>query len=174
MPSNQVVYKTTTRVAISMLLRLIPNGQLLPSVTFKVAFKQGLPDGVGIPQGWASQLHIVLQDDLEAPECIHALDKAAWGVSLLQEVTFNVALRIINCTFVDGTRLDWPMLDRGCLHTLYSVLDKINSSFLAAEQERETEYAREVASQPVLPRSVSPVKPSKHKRSRSFLMSLVA
>ena len=162
----------------TMILRLIPPNPSQPSITFQVGFKPILPDGVSIPQGWSTQLQRVLQDELETPECIHALDKAAWGVSLLRDVSFNASQRMITCFFVDGSRMDWPILDPRCLRTLHSVIQDVNTSFHASEQERERERGDRTRDVGFFPfsRPSTPVcsKPKTHKRSRSFLMTLVS
>lgn len=160
-----------------MLLRLVPPNPTQLSVTFSVAYKPTLPPSIVIPPGWATQLQKVMQDDLDPPACLHALDKAAWGVSLLQEVTFNAALRTVKCIFVDGSRMDWPILDSQCLHTLHGVLQDVNTSCHAADQERDRGRTKDISSFPFSrPSSPAPTagKQKQHKRSRSFLMTLVA
>ena len=161
-----------------MLLRLIPPNPSQLTVTFSVAFKQQLPDGVAIPPGWATQLQKVMGEELEMPECQYALDKAAWGVSLLQEVTFNAALRIIDVVFVDGSSQSWRITESKCLHMLRGVIQDVNTSCHSADQERDhRDRTKDIGFFPFSrPSSPAPSngKPKQHKRSRSFLMTLVA
>ncbi|KAH8112842.1 hypothetical protein DFH11DRAFT_1728193 [Phellopilus nigrolimitatus] len=154
-----------------MLLRLVP-APPLPTVLFTLAFPN-LPDGVPFPQNWSAQLQHVLQDDLEMPNCIHALDKSAGVACLLHEVSFCVFTRTVVCVFIDGSRSDWPLLDDRCVDALKEVLDEVNESTVAAEMEARR--AR-VASMPPPTRPASPIpaKLSKHKKSRSLLMTIVA
>lgn len=111
------------------------------------------------------------------PACHYALDKAAWGVSLLQEVNFNAELRVVNCTFVDGSTQSWRISDSKCLRTLRGVIQDVNTSCHAADQERDRDRPKDMGffsfSRPSSP-APSASKPKQHKRSRSFLMTLVA
>ena len=63
-----------------------------------------------------------------------------------------------------------------CIAALEAVLADVHEAALSnefeqRERERERERARQVAS-PAPSRPVSPVKPTKHKRTKSFLMCL--
>ncbi|KAI5117683.1 hypothetical protein M0805_003473 [Coniferiporia weirii] len=152
-----------------MLLRLIPDAPL-PTVLFTLAF-QNLPDHVPFPVNWTNQLQHVLQDDLEMPNCVHALDRSAWAISLLHEVNFVVPARMISCLFVDGTRAEWPISDERCLGALLSVVGDVSESAEALEMEQNRAKA---LAMPPMTRPASPAKPYKHKKSRSILMTLVA
>lgn len=151
-----------------MLLRLIPDTSF-PTVLFTLTFTN-LPDVVPFPQNWQLQLQQLLQEELEMPDCIHALDKSVWATCLLHEVSFNIVSKTISCRFVDETCLDWSIADDRCIQILQSVLADVNESSCDIEREK--------ARQPVPPtppsRPSSPMKVTKHKKSRSILMSLVA
>ncbi|THH05942.1 hypothetical protein EW145_g4428 [Phellinidium pouzarii] len=154
-----------------MLLRLIPEPPL-PTVLFSLAFPN-LPDTVPFPVNWTNQLQHALQDELELPDCIHALDKSAWAVCLLHEVNFCAFNKSVSCLFVDGTRMDWQIEDDRCMDALQAVIDDVNESAVAVDMEKNR--ARVIAAPPPPPvRPASPAKMSKHKKSRSLLMTLVA
>lgn len=153
-----------------MLLRLVPE-QSCPTVLFTLAFTN-LPDSVPFPQNWSAQLQGILQDELELPNCIHALDKSVWASVLLHEVLFCMASRTISCSFIDGTRKEWPMANEKFITALQNVLEDVTESGIASEMEAHR--ARVIAEQAEKSRSTSPVKVQRHKRSRSILMTIVA
>lgn len=152
-----------------MLLRLIPDPPH-PAILFTLAFTN-LPESVPFPANWAQQLQYVLHDELEMPTCVHALDKAAWAVCLLHEVNFCVFSRTIQCIFVDGTRLDLPLEDQGCLDALQTVIMDVQESTIVGEIEQRRARA---LSAPAAVRPTVPNKLMRHKKTRSFFASFFA
>ena len=157
-----------------MKLCLIPRPPL-PTVLFVLTFPKQ-HHSVPLPANWTAQLQHILECELDAPQEILALDKSVWAVSLLNEVTFSLAAEIVTCHFVDGSRLAIPIRNPDCIAALEAVLADVHEAALSnefeqRERERERERARQVAS-PAPSRPVSPVKPTKHKRTKSFLMCL--
>ncbi|TFK52943.1 hypothetical protein OE88DRAFT_1643673 [Heliocybe sulcata] len=117
--------------------------------------------------------------ELELPGSIHALDKSAWVVCVLQEVTFDLCAETITCVFVDGQREEWPIVGgtaNRCVKALESVLNDVNSS--AKENEKERSAGVEENQHHSRQSSTNTIKPTdgpvKHKKQRSLLMSLVA
>ena len=161
-----------------MLLRLVPE-QPHPTILFTLAFNN-LPDGLPFPASWTAQLQNILHDELEMPQCIHALDKGAWAAVLLHEVTFSIPARRVSVLFVDGTNAEWPMEDKKLEMSLKEVMDDVSESSVAAEMEQRRAQAIQAAAQAQAAQERMPVTPSpvpsrgKHKKSRSLLMSLVA
>ncbi|EJD01890.1 uncharacterized protein FOMMEDRAFT_141122 [Fomitiporia mediterranea MF3/22] len=161
-----------------MLLRLVPEPPL-PTILFTLAFGN-LPDGVPFPPSWTAQLQHILHDELELPQCIHALDKAVWAACLLHEVTFSVAAQSVSVIFVDGTSTEWPLADEKLEKALREVMEDVGESSVAAEMEQRRAQAIQVAAEAQAAQERMPASPSappakgKHKKSRSLLMSLVA
>ncbi|KAL5497847.1 hypothetical protein ACEPAH_2778 [Sanghuangporus vaninii] len=161
-----------------MLLRLVPE-QPHPTILFTLAFNN-LPDGLPFPAAWTAQLQQILHDELEMPQCIHALDKAAWATCLLHEVTFSMPARRVSAMFVDGTNAEWPLEDEKLNASLKKVMDDVSESSVAAEMEQRRAQAIQAAAQAQAAQERMPPTPTpmpvrgKHKKSRSLLMSLVA
>src|SRR5262245_38571405 len=103
-----------------MLIRLIPTTPL-PTVLFTISFPNPPPD-IQIPESWNLQIQTLSYDDLETPRLMHALDKSAAFPTLLKEVLFDVPASIVSCSFVDGSREEWPLMDRRCLEMLAGVV----------------------------------------------------
>ncbi|KAL5514689.1 hypothetical protein ACEPAG_2005 [Sanghuangporus baumii] len=161
-----------------MLLRLVPE-QPHPTILFTLAFNN-LPDGLPFPTAWTAQLQQILHDELEMPQCIHTLDKAAWATCLLHEVTFSMPARRVSAMFVDGTNAEWPLEDGRLNAALKEVMDDVSESSVAAEMEQRRAQAIQAAAQAQAAQERMPPTPTpmpvkgKHKKSRSLLMSLVA
>lgn len=155
-----------------MLLRLIPLSPL-PTVLFTLTFP-ALPDSAGFPQAWALQIQNLLQNELEMPNFIHAFDKSVWAVSLLHEVTFSIQTMSVTCVFVDGARIGWYLGEEEFVK-LHSVVEDVNEAAVASDMERERMKERErLAHSPQPSRAVSPARTTKHRKSRSLLMAIVA
>ncbi|KAG6844023.1 hypothetical protein H0H87_010532 [Tephrocybe sp. NHM501043] len=158
-----------------MLLNVVPpvNSAQLCAVVFSVVFEN--LDPLPNPSTWTSQLHNLRLDELEVPVSVHALDKSVGIISLLEEVTFDLSTNIISCHFVDGSMERWPLEGAQCIKVLESVVRDVNES-LAIEREMEEEknrgreYERRAHEAPLPPI----VKPTRHKKQRSLLMTLVA
>ncbi|KZT26185.1 hypothetical protein NEOLEDRAFT_1177964 [Neolentinus lepideus HHB14362 ss-1] len=161
-----------------MLIRLVPQPPS-PTVLFTLSFPS-LAQSLPPPPSWHLQLQRLATSELELPASMHALDKSAWVVCVLQEVTFDLCAETITCVFVDGQREEWPIVGgtaNRCVKALESVLDDVNSSARENEKERVTSveenhqpHSRQVSSSSVNSNSA----PVKHKKQRSLLMSLVA
>ena len=159
-----------------MKLCLIPRAPL-PTVLFTLTFPKHR-DGVALPPSWNAQLQHVMECELDLPRDVLALDKSVWAVSLLNEVTFSMVSESVTCTFVDGSRLILPIRNPNCIASLEEVLADVHEAALSSdfeqrerERERERERARQIVS-PVPTRPASPAKPTKHKRTKSILMTL--
>lgn len=151
-----------------------------PTVLFSITY-QNLPDELSNPLAWTSLLSSLNVDSLEIPLFTHALDRASWMPSILEEVTFNTSLMNVHCTFVDGHAEEWPLSSTSCLDALTSVLNDVTLSSEVADMEREKEREkrirakqRELARQQSLNSPPATVKVKGHRKSRSLLMSLVS
>lgn len=153
-----------------MLIRLIPPAPE-PTVLFTLTFPP-LPADIPFPQNWAAQLQHLSAQDLELPGCIHALDVAVGLSARLHEVVFDLNDMSVSCTFVDGVREVWGIdRDTACLAKLRTVVEDVcESAGETPRQEPKLEPTR-MALEPAAP---TPVKPTKHKKQRSLLMTLVA
>lgn len=87
----------------------------------------------------------------------------------------------ICCLFVDGSSEKWPLAAPGCLKALESVFRDVDMSSAPAQTEREREKERERLKQELarqqrqfLNSPPTTVKVTKHKKSRSLLMSFVS
>jgi hypothetical protein len=109
--------------------------------------------------------------ELPGPAGLHALDKAAGLVNIMEEVTFNMNTLRVNCAFLDGSKEEWPLMDTACMYALETVLFDVNEGAVEAERERRI---LEAASRPPSPPVVSAQKFTKHKKQRSILMTLVS
>lgn len=159
-----------------MLIKVVPGGDY-STILFAVTF-QDLPDGLPQPVSWSNQLHSLVQDDLEVPDNIHALDKAVWITCVLNEVCFNTSTLTVSCQFIDGHVEEWPLIGAEVLAQLEDVLFDVNESALETDREREREIAKAREQERRRSESLNSPPPSvkvtRHKKSRSLLMSLVA
>jgi hypothetical protein len=181
-----------------MQLRIIPPPPL-PNVLFHLSFSN-LPPTVLIPNNWLSQLDVLNEHDLEAPGPVagmHALDRAACLVNLLEEVVFDVPNGLITCSFLDGAREEWALGTDGCDEALQRVMEDVHEATLEKQREEAlatAAAAREEAAKAPLPpvevekkdtsREATLPPPAtsssaqgwrpKHKKQRSSLMSFVA
>lgn len=156
-----------------MLIRLLPDPPH-PTILFAVTF-QNPPEDLALPWSWSTQLNALSLDDLELPQLVHSLDKAAGLVSILDQVSFNTPSKSISARFVDGSLHEWP-LQPGCLKLLDSVLDDVNESASETERERERLKIQQGRSKEEdnLSSPPSSLKAKGHRKQRSLLMSLVA
>ncbi|KAF9030341.1 hypothetical protein BDZ89DRAFT_949824 [Hymenopellis radicata] len=161
-----------------MLIKLLAPAH--PTVLFAITY-QNLPDELYNPVAWTILLNSLSADNLEPPKFIHALDKATWVPSILQEITFNVTTLTVSCLFVDGTCEEWPLMSPACLKALDSVLSDVNMSSAESERERERERHKEKLKQTELARQQSLNSPpttvkvtGKHKKNRSLLITFVS
>ena len=152
-----------------MLLRLIPEPPV-PTILFSLDFFNP-NDTIPIPAFWGSQLHLVVQDELEMPPSLLGLDKAAWSVALLKEVNFNIVTRMISIVFADNAVKEWYLEDVNLLQALNSILDVVRESSVAAEMEQAR--ARALSTPPSRPGTPSS-QVKRHRKSRSLFQSIVA
>jgi hypothetical protein len=152
-----------------MLLRLTPNGPQ-PTIVFTLSFG-ALPGNLPVPQSWVHEMNRLAADDLElpGPQSLLSLDKSTGLMNVLQEVTFDLPELQAACLFVDGHRVEW-MLNSECLAWLEDILADVEEASIEAERERREAEARIISAPP----PTSGARPSKHKKQRSLLMSLVA
>ncbi|KAG6808728.1 hypothetical protein H0H92_003090 [Tricholoma furcatifolium] len=163
-----------------MLVNVVPAANArLSAVVFSVTFED-LDSQVPIPSTWTAQLNNLRIDELEVPTLIHALDKAAGIIALLEEITFDLSTKVISCHFVDGSVEQWALTEERCVQALERVVRDVNESSLAIEREiaeekrqRERELERRRNSDAPLPLT-STRQPTRHKKQRSLLMTLVA
>lgn len=133
-----------------------------------------------IPANWVNQLNQLAADELElpGPAGMHALDKSAGLLSIIEEVTFNLSTLRITCAFYDGSRQDWPLMETECMYALESVLFDVSEATNEAERERREEAKAKARARPPSPPPLPVTTPSprvvKHKRQRSLLMSIVS
>jgi len=158
-----------------MLINVIPNSKATQSaVVFSVVFEDLEPE-LPNPQSWTSQLQCLQRDGFEVPKAIHALDKSAGIVSLLQDITFDLSTMVISCQFVDGSSEQWPLPGEGCLDALQKILRDVNESSLEIDRELQREKEKEREREHRFSEFASPAgKTTRHKRQRSLLMTLVA
>jgi hypothetical protein len=151
-----------------MLIRLNPHGSQ-PAHVFTLSFGP-LRDDLPIPNAWAYELQRLAADGIQqpSPSGLLALDKSVGLMNVLQEVTLDVPGLTVTCLFIDGHRHDW-MMDAACVAFLENILADIDEMYLESERERRSLESKErVASES------SDSRPTKHKKQRSLLMSLVA
>jgi hypothetical protein len=160
-----------------MLIKLLPTHPSHPTVLFGITFESCLPEGVQVPISWTSQQALLLADSLELPKYIHALDAASIFPCLLEEVVFDIQLLLISCRFIDGSCVEWSLMDSKCLTSLENVLRDVTESTREVE-EPEREGTKEKEKREELPELLnsppSTIKGTRHKKQRSLLMSLVA
>ncbi|KAI0943582.1 hypothetical protein AcW1_002716 [Taiwanofungus camphoratus] len=158
-----------------MIINLIPSDAQGPHVYFRVNFNEPC-ETVPLPAGWITQLQCLQMDELEMPGSVHALDKASWLTAVIDELVFDLASQTVCCTLIDGPRMQWSMTQGACLRALDDVLADVAQS--AAELERERTpppfKAESSRGEQVAPLELPPAKPTKHKKQRSLLSSLVA
>lgn len=163
------------------MLRILPP-EPLPNVLFSISFSN-LPSGLVVPQSWMNQLELLGAEDLEMPgpsAGMHALDKAACLVNLLQEVVFDVQLQVISCVFLDGTREEWPLAGQSCQEALQNVLLDVHEAGVERERERNMSIKPQPpipTSDPVMslpPPTIQALTRPKHKKQRSSIMSFVS
>ncbi|KAF5386642.1 hypothetical protein D9615_002035 [Tricholomella constricta] len=148
----------------------------LSAVVFSVIFEDLAPE-LANPPLWTNLLQVLRRDELEIPESIHAFDKAAGIICLLEEVTFDLSTKVISCQFLDGSTEQWPFAGTRCAKALERIVLDVNESSLDIEREREQEKQREREKERKRLESISPsstIKVSRHKKQRSLLMTLVA
>ncbi|CAK5280370.1 unnamed protein product, partial [Mycena citricolor] len=120
-------------------------GSVPPTILFALNFPD-LPPSLPIPPAWSMQLGRLAADDLEAPPSLHALDRAAGIPSLLSEVLFDLPVRRVTCTFLDGKIEDWELGDK-CEQMLKRVIEDVEESGRVDDRARhwqkvETERAQ--------------------------------
>ena len=115
---------------------------------------------------------------MPGPAGVHALDKAAGLTSIIEEVTFDMSTLRVSCSFLDGSRQEWPLMDTECMYALESVVFDVSEAATETERERRESEARMRPPSPLPPPpplvASSAPRVIKHKRQRSILMSLVA
>ncbi|KAF9463243.1 hypothetical protein BDZ94DRAFT_1282602 [Collybia nuda] len=123
-----------------------------------------------IPPAWQNLLHALKQDDLNEPETLFNLDKGVGITTLLEVITFDVPTMTVCCVFTDGSTEEWPLIEENCLRLIDAVARDVNEATLDREMEEDVQKEKEYVGNlpPVIAR------PSRHKRQRSLLMSLVA
>ncbi len=158
-----------------MLIQVVPNSPN-PTVLFAIEFNN-LLEHLPTPPAWLYQLQCLSLDDLDPPNCIHALDKAASVACLVQKLTFDIPTLTVSCAFVDGLVEEWPLMGAGCLRALEGVVDDVNDSSVEVEREKERERVEQERERKRIQSLNSPpssIKVTRHKKQRSLLMSLVA
>ncbi len=119
-----------------MLIKLLT--PVHPTILFGMTYRD-LPVELDKPLAWRLLFVSIIVDKLDPPEFIHALDKATWIPSILQEITFNVATLTVSCLFVDGSCEEWPVVSPACLEALQSVISDMTLSLVETEKELEQE-----------------------------------
>ncbi|KAH9944899.1 hypothetical protein B0H21DRAFT_436235 [Amylocystis lapponica] len=149
-----------------MLIHLIPR-QSHPTIFYSVS----LPDPcerVQMPAGWSAQLQRLHADEIDIPNTVFALDAATWLTAVIHDVTFDLPGGTVSCSFIDGQGVQWPLVGE-CIDALEQVVADVIQA--TAEKERESAPpAPLVQPEPSVPEQ----KPTKHKKQRSLLMSLVS
>ncbi|KAF8061752.1 hypothetical protein FPV67DRAFT_1563995 [Lyophyllum atratum] len=162
-----------------MLINILPpvEDANIAAVVFAVIFED-LSDDLSFPPSWLNKLQNLQHDELELPKVIHALDKAASIICLLESVTFDLSTRVISAQFLDGSVDQWPLAAASCVATLERIVFDVNESSLAIEQEQEREKEeREREKERKRLESIPPpssMKVTRHKKQRSLLMTFVA
>lgn len=179
-----------------MLLKLIP-ALSEPTIHFSLSFAD-LPDNLPTPPAWTAQLAQLMHEDLETPTTLHSLDRSAGVTSLLEEVELDLAIGEVRCRFIDGNIERWGFWDGMASNSLLNwdgsdqygkrltaalerIIKDVNESTLEDERVvREREWAKKRAERTRSVSSVTavsitkPGKASRHKKSRSFFMSIVS
>ena len=184
-----------------MLIKLIPLHPH-PTVLFTLAFTLQHPQHLPLPNAY-HQLLQTLQSStpaLDTPNTLCALDRATWMVECLAEVIIDLNTETVRCIWVDEAIDEWQLASNvnqeqyeECLRQLQSVLHDVDTSGEEAERERMREewevryhamaqahaeaqqaYANAQTQAALAAAAAPPVKPTKHKKQRSLLMTLVA
>lgn len=151
-----------------MLIQLQPaSTSLAPAVMHTVSWPQ-YNENYLIPATWQNLLQALKQDDLDEPETLFNLDKGVGITTLLDVVTFDVPSMTVSCVFADGSTEEWPLIEEKCVRLIEAVAQDVNEAQL--EREMENDVEKELVAN--LPPAI--VRPARHKRQRSLLMSLVA
>ncbi|KAG5641996.1 hypothetical protein DXG03_003796 [Asterophora parasitica] len=160
-----------------MLVNIVPPtaDAHLSAVVFSVIFEDLAPK-LPNPPVWTNLLQNLRRDELEVPESMHAFDRAAGIICLLEEVTFDLSTQIISCQFVDGSTEQWSFAGTQCVKALQRIVLDVNESSLDIEREREMERQKEREMERKRLESISPpsAKVTRHKKQKSLLMTLVA
>lgn len=153
-----------------MLIQLQPaSTPSVPAVMHTVSWPQ-YNENYLIPATWQNLLQALKQDDLDEPETLFNLDKAVGITTLLDVVTFDVPSMTVSCVFTDGSTEEWPLIEGNCVRLIEAVAQDVNDAQLEREMENDMEKEKERVAN--LPPVI--VRPARHKRQRSLLMSLVA
>ncbi|KAG5650980.1 hypothetical protein H0H81_010327 [Sphagnurus paluster] len=159
-----------------MLVQIVPQtaDAHLSAVVFAVVFEDLEPD-LPNPLSWTTLLQNLRRDELEIPARVHALDKSAGIISLLEDVTFDLSTNAISCRFLDGSVEHLPFAGARCVKALQRIILDVNESSLHIDREREEEKMRELEKERKrLELTSPPTKVTRHKKQRSLLMTLVA
>ncbi|PVG03721.1 hypothetical protein CPB86DRAFT_304328 [Serendipita vermifera] len=167
-----------------MQLQLIP-----PAPHPTVLFSFTLPDlqsALPLPIAYATQLQLLLTTEVDHPPSPYALDKAAWGVYLMEMVTydFTPAKSRVEVRMIDGSIIRWDM--QGEEQMLARVMIDVEASKNEAERERRDELRlataastsslylplTNAASLSMLDNNAS--RPQSHRRSKSLFNSLLS
>jgi hypothetical protein len=149
-------------------------------------FFHNLKHGLDTPAYWSMQLDVLDAQGLESPGTagMHALDKAACLVNMLEGVDFDMANNKVVCTFLDGSKEEWPLSGGSVRDALGKVVADVVD--VKAERERErmalvrAKQSRDLPPLPPKSQSLLPI-PSiqamvgpRHKKQRSSIMSFVS
>ncbi|CAG8766081.1 3462_t:CDS:1, partial [Acaulospora colombiana] len=172
---------------LAMQLQLIP-----PAPHPTVLFSFTLPDlqsALPLPVAYAAQLQLLLTTDVDPPPSPYALDKAAWGVYLMEMVTYDFTPPTprVEVRMIDGSVIRWDM--QGEEQMLARVMIDVEASKNEAERERRDELrvaATASASSMYLPltnaaslslldnNAPGSSRPQPHRRSKSLFNSLLS
>ncbi|KAH7928844.1 hypothetical protein BV22DRAFT_171252 [Leucogyrophana mollusca] len=157
-----------------MLIRLLPTS-LHPTILYTISFPTQVPN-LPLPPAWSAQLHLLTSVwHLEPPSNIHALDKSAWLVAVVHEVLFDLPSKAVGINFVDGLSLRMAMPD-DCARMLEGVVEDVKNC--DSEEEGSERGGSVCPSAGSCSEDTSstpkPAKPTRHKKQRSLLFSLIA
>ncbi|GJJ16307.1 hypothetical protein Clacol_010604 [Clathrus columnatus] len=113
-----------------------------PTILFTLTFPAPLPESLPLPLAWDSHLQIVNNLRIAPPPDVHALDKSAAWVSLIDTVNFDLGTLTLTCTFIDHSKEEWP-LSSPCVLLLETVISDVNRSAKEAESEAEAHSLRD-------------------------------
>lgn len=159
-----------------MLLRLVPlDSSQCPTITCSVDFSKDLPETLPLPMSWVNQLDALAQDGLDRPSSIHSLDKAASLPCLLNQVNFDLPTSLVICSFVDGSEVQFPLVNQ-CAAILNSVAHDVNKASFEELQRQRAKHKESGASAQSDSLNSPPcsIKVKGHKKQRSLLRALVA
>ena len=166
-----------------MIIRLCgpePSPNILFTLTYpEVEFTDKFP----CPASWLMQMNMVraCEDEgfnMDMPQQIHVLDKAAWHSVVISELSFDIVDRKVKCTFIDKSMVEWSLsttgIDAACVAALRSVITDVQGASEHIQREQSAFLpGPSSAPQPPCPAPVSS-NPSKHKRQKSLFSSIVA